>query len=77
SLEEIEFLFRRMGQDETKYKIDLRVGELVKIIDGPFKDYEGKILEIDNERGRVRVLVPIFGRETPLDLDVLQIKKVI
>lgn len=76
SPEEVEALFKRMGQDETKYKVDLRIGDLVKIIDGPFKDYEGKIAEVDNERGRIKVLVHIFGRETSIDLDVLQVKKI-
>lgn len=77
SKEEIEDLFKRMGHDETKYKVNLNVGDLVKIIDGPFRDYDGKILEVDNERGRIKVSVPIFGRETAVDLDSLQVKKII
>jgi transcriptional antiterminator NusG len=77
SKEEVEDIFRKMGEDETKYKISLNIGDLVKIVDGPFKDYEGKIIEVDNERGRVKVSVPIFGRETNIDLDLLQVKKII
>lgn len=72
---EVEALVKRMGVDEPKYKIDVAVGDRVKITDGPFKDFDGKISEIDAERGRVKVLVTIFGRETPVELDFLQIKK--
>ena len=61
---------------EPKYKIDVQVGDSVKINDGPFKDFDGKIQEIDEERGRVKALVSIFGRETPVELDFLQVKKI-
>lgn len=77
SKEEVDDIFKRMGQDETKYKVSLNINDLVKIIDGPFKDYEGKVIEVDNERGRVKVSIPIFGRETNIDLDLLQVKKII
>lgn len=73
---EVASLQKRMGVEEPKYKIDIKVGELVRITDGPFKDYEGKADEIDDEKGKVKVLVSIFGRETPLELDFLQIKKI-
>jgi transcriptional antiterminator NusG len=73
---EVEGLLKRMGVDEPKYKIDVAVGDRVKITDGPFKDFDGKIAEIDPEKGRVKVLVTIFGRETPVELDFLQIKKI-
>lgn len=73
--EEIEILMKRMGVDEPKYKIDVLLGDRVKITDGPFKDFDGKVSEIDMEKGRVKVLVTIFGRETPVELDFLQIKK--
>lgn len=72
---EVESLLKRMGVDEPKYKIDVQVGDRVKITDGPFKDFDGKIAEIEPEKGRVKVLVTIFGRETPVELDFLQIKK--
>ena len=75
SQEEIDTLIARMGVTEPKYKVDVRVGDNVKIIDGPFKDFDGKVSEVDAERGRVKVLVSIFGRETPVELDFLQIKK--
>ena len=73
---EIEMLQKRMGVEEPKYKIDISVGTPIKVVDGPFKDMSGKIAEIDEARGRVKVLVSMFGRETPVDLDFLQIKKV-
>jgi len=72
---EIESLQKRMGVEEPKYKIDVKIGDLVRIMDGPFKDYEGKVGETDDEKGKVKVMVSIFGRETPLELDFLQIKK--
>lgn len=72
---EVDTLMKRIGVEEPKYKIDVAVGDRVKITDGPFKDFDGKISEIDMERGRVKVLVTIFGRETPVELDFLQIKK--
>jgi transcriptional antiterminator NusG len=74
--EEIEVLQKRMGVEEPKYKIEVVVGEPVKIIDGPFRDFDGKISKIDEGRGKVKVLVSMFGRETPVELDYLQIKKI-
>lgn len=73
---EIDMLKKRMGVAEPKYKIDVHVNDSVKIADGPFKDFEGKIQEVDDEKGKVKVLVSIFGRETPVELDFLQVKKV-
>lgn len=75
SEEEWSFLNKRMGTEEPKFKVDFEVGELVRITDGPFKDYEGKIGEIDHSKGKVKVFVTIFGRETPVELDFLQVKK--
>lgn len=75
SEEEIKYLQKRMGIEEPKYQIDVTVGTPVKIVDGPFKEYEGKISQIDDARGKVKVLVSMFGRETPVELDFLQIKK--
>ncbi len=74
-LEEIDNLKKRIGVKEPKYKIEFKEGDLVKIVDGPFKDLDGKVSEIDSERGRVRVLVNMFGRDTPVELDSLQIKR--
>jgi transcriptional antiterminator NusG len=75
SREEIEKLKKRMAGEQPQYKIELKVGDLVKIIDGPFKDFEGKVAEVDQERGKIKVLVNMFGRDTPVELDTLQIKK--
>jgi len=75
SKEEIDNLMKRMGQEEPQYKIEVKIGDLVKIIDGPFKDFDGKISEIDEERGKIKVLINMFGRDTPVELDSLQIKK--
>lgn len=76
SSDEIENLKKRIGGEEPQYKIEVKLGELVKIIDGPFKDFDGKVSEIDEERGKIKVLVNMFGRDTPVELDSLQIKKV-
>jgi len=72
---EVDFLFNRMKTDVTKHAIDLSPGESVIITDGPFKESEGKVGEIDESRGKVKVLVSLFGRETPVELDFLQVKK--
>ena len=76
SKDEIDALLARSGKEESKFNVDVRVGDLVKIIDGPFKEYDGKISEIDEEKGRLKVMVPIFGRETAVELDSLQVKKI-
>lgn len=73
---ELDHLFKRMSNDTTKHDINLQVDEAVTIIDGPFKDLEGKVSEIDTERGKVKVLVSMFGRETPVELDFLQVKRI-
>ncbi|MEK7143098.1 MAG: transcription termination/antitermination protein NusG [Patescibacteria group bacterium] len=73
---EIERIQKRMGVDEPKYKIEFIEGDLVKINDGPLKGFEGKVTEIDDEKGKIKVLVSMFGRETPVSLDSLQVKKV-
>lgn len=76
SKEEIEYLKKRMGMETPQYQIAVGAGDAVKITDGPFKDFDGKVSEIDQERGRVKVLVNMFGRDTPVELDSLQIKKI-
>ena len=76
SKEEIDLLQKRMGVKEPEYKVDFQPGDSVKISDGPFKDFDGKVSEIDEKRGKVKVLVDMFGRDTPVELDALQIKKI-
>lgn len=73
---EIKEILQKIVQREPKYTIEFVVGDMVKITDGPFKDAEGKVVEIDKEKGRVKVAVSLFGRDTPVDLDFLQVKKV-
>ena len=75
---EVDNLFKNMGTATSggaKHSIDIAVGDLVSIADGPFKELEGKVSDVDQERGKVRVLVSMFGRETPVELDFLQVKK--
>ncbi len=74
--EEIEKLFARMNSETPTHTIDLQLNDAVVITDGPFKDLDGKVGEIDEERGKVKVLVPMFGRETPVELDFVQVKRI-
>jgi len=73
---EIEDLFARMDSTTVKHTIDLAPEDAVKIVDGPFKDMDGKVSEVDDDRGKVKVLVSMFGRDTPVELDFLQVKKI-
>lgn len=73
---DIEDLKKRMGVEEPQYKFDVSSGDPVRINDGPFKNFEGKVSELDEARGKVKVLVNLFGRETPIELDFLQVKKI-
>ena len=73
---EIDELFRRMNADTIKHNIDLSIDDAIIITDGPFKELEGKVNEVDEERGKVKVLVSMFGRETPVELDFLQVRKI-
>ncbi len=75
SKEEVDVLMAKMKGEEPKLKIEFEIGETVKIIDGPFKDSEGKINAVDEEHGKVKIMVPIFGRETEVELDSLQVQK--
>ena len=72
---EVASLMKRMGAEAPKHTIDLVKEDPVVITDGPFKDLEGKVGDIDEERGKVKVLVAMFGRETPVELDFLQVRK--
>jgi transcriptional antiterminator NusG len=73
---EIKELFSAMETNNVEHNIDLVEGDAVTIADGPFKDLEGKVSEVDRDRGKVKVLVAMFGRETPVELDFLQVKKI-
>jgi transcriptional antiterminator NusG len=74
--DEIEKIQKRMGLEQPKHKIDFNPGDVVNIIDGPFKGFDGSVSEIDPQKGKLKVLVNMFGRETPVELDSLQVKRV-
>jgi transcriptional antiterminator NusG len=74
---EVEAIMKYTEQSgEASYKADFVEGEAVKVVDGPFNDFLGSVDKIDEEKGKVTVLLNIFGRETPVELDFLQVKKV-
>lgn len=73
---EVDNLLNRMRAEEPQHKIDLEVGDAVSITDGPFKNFEGKISDVDEDRGKIKVLITMFGRETPAELDAMQVKKI-
>lgn len=72
---EIDSIMNRMNKDDTKHNIQVAVGDLIIVNEGPFKDFEGTVSEVDAERGKVKVLVNMFGRETPFELDFAQVRK--
>jgi len=74
---EVKAILRQMEQEAPKIKVSYQVGQAVKITDGPFTDFEGVVDAIDHERGRVRVLVSFFGREAPVELDFLQVTRLV
>ena len=73
--EEVSQIIKRMEAEAPTVKVTFKVGERVRIIDGPFNDFRGTVSEIDMERTKVRVMVSFFGRETPVELDFLQVEK--
>lgn len=74
---EVLAIMKQMEAEAPRVKVTLAVGQAVRIIDGPFSDFEGVIDEINQEKGKVKVLVSFFGRETPVELDFLQIEKLV
>jgi len=73
---EITAIKAKIAKDEPEHTVDLHKDDLVRISDGPLKGYEGKITEVDPEKGKIKVSVSMFGRETPVNLDFLQVKKI-
>ena len=73
---ELDVIRKRMGEEEPKYKIELQPGDLVQIADGALKGFQAKVDEIDSSKGKIKVLVSMFGRETPVTLDYLQLKRI-
>ena len=72
---EIAKIKKRMGVEDPKYSMKYEVGEVVSISDGPFKGFDGTIAEIDQQKGKLKVMVSMFGRQTPVELDALQVKQ--
>ncbi len=73
--EEVDQIVKRMEAEAPTVKVTFKLGERVRIVDGPFNDFRGVVSEIDMERSKVRVMVSFFGRETPVELDFLQVEK--
>jgi transcriptional antiterminator NusG len=73
---EVKSLQKRMGVEDPKFQIDVAAGDTVRINEGPFKNMEGKVTVVDEAKGKIKVSVSMFGRETPVELDFLQIKKI-
>lgn len=73
--EEVNQIIKRMEAEVPTVKVNFKVGERVRIVDGPFNDFRGVVSEIDSERNKARVMVSFFGRETPVELDFLQVEK--
>lgn len=73
---EMDELQKRIGIEEPEHEIEFEIDQPVKIVDGPFKDFEGKVSEIDEDRGKIKVLVNMFDRETPVELDALQVEEI-
>lgn len=76
SEKEITKIKKRMGVEDPKYSVNYEIGEVVSITDGPFKGFEGTVSEIDGQKGKLKVMVSMFGRETPVELDALQVAKI-
>ncbi len=74
---EVKHILKQMEEEAPKVRVSYQIGQAVKITDGPFTDFEGIVDGIDQERGRVRVLVSFFGREAPVELDFLQVTRLV
>jgi transcription termination/antitermination protein NusG len=74
--EEVEFILKQMGVKDGIAEMDISLGELVQVLEGPFADFQGKIEEIDQDKRKVKVAVDMFGRETKMELDFVQVKKI-
>ena len=75
SQNEVDTLMAKMGGGDKKFTVDLKNGDMVKITDGPFKDYDGKVSQVDEKSGIIKVVIAIFGRDTVMELDSLQVQK--
>ena len=75
SEDEINRILRQLGEKMKKIEVDFEINEVIKVISGPFRGYTGTISEINAERGKLKSLISIFGRETPVELDFDQVEK--
>jgi len=75
SQDEVQHILRAMRMEQPRVRVGFQPGQSVRIVDGPFEDFVGTVDEINTEKGKVRVLVNMFGRETPVELDFLQVEK--
>ena len=74
--EEVEFILKQMGVKDNIADMDIELGEVVQVLEGPFADFQGKVEEIDQDKRKVKVAVDMFGRETKMELDFVQVKKI-
>src|SRR5687768_7807321 len=74
--EEVKQIMVRMSEESPKIKVTFKVGQKVRIVDGPFNDFIGMVAAIDSDKSKVRVMVNFFGRDTPVELDFLEVEKV-
>lgn len=74
---EVQAILKQIEAEAPKIRVEFTIGQAVRIIDGPFTDFEGSVDDIDQEKGKVRVLVSFFGRETPIELDFMQIERLV
>ena len=74
--EEVEFILKQMGVKERKVEVDFEIGEMVQVLEGPFAHFQGKVEEIDEDKGKVKVSVDMFGRETKWNLTLTQVEKI-
>ena len=75
SASEVERIFRQAEQPEPLVKIDMEIGDKILVLSGPFKDFEGEVVEVSSERNKLRALLSIFGRDTPVELEFNQVEK--
>lgn len=73
--EEADFILKQMGVKEGRLEFDVEIGEMVQVLEGPFAEFQGKVEEIDEAKGKVKVSVDMFGRETKMELDFVQVQK--
>ncbi len=74
---EVQAILKQIEAEAPKIRVEFSIGQAVRIVDGPFTDFEGVVDDIDQEKGKVRVLVSFFGRETPIELDFMQIERLV